>query len=144
MRCLTPFAALALVAVLGLSVYNSWQISRINRELAALRMDVSSSGPALDKEEEFLSALELVKRHTERARELLAGGQTGRARHELDRSLRWLERISSLSEDTAGDAARGITSTISAVQKEIEKAMEELSKQTPKRRPGGNETAGSE
>ena len=141
MRCLTPLAAVALVVVVALAGYNYWQIGRLKSELAGIKAKVHSGRAAAGNQQDLLTALAAVKRHTSRARQLLGAGQMGGARLELDKSLQNLEEASALSQDIAADAGHGLGAVWLAVRREVQSAWKELSRQGGRRRPQGNGSA---
>ncbi|MEN6370485.1 MAG: hypothetical protein ABFD64_00575 [Armatimonadota bacterium] len=141
MRCLTSFF---LVAVLGLLCFNSWQIHRINLELAAVEKQANIDVGSAKKEMDYQTALKLAGDYTNHARKLIKKGQTEAARLELDKGLRKLETAARLSQGFASGAAHRAGSSWHTVYEQVEKAMSELSSQTKNGRPEGNETASGE
>jgi len=144
-RCLTSLVFVVLLVVLAFAGYSYWQNNRMKGGLEAIKSKVvRPAGRPAGSRQDLLTALAEAKLHTTRARELLASGHAKRARFELDKSLRKLERASSLSQDIAADAGSGLGATWTAVRKEVEKAASEISRQIAKRRPEGNEAASGE
>lgn len=137
------FAVIVMLALVALAGYNYWQINQLRSELAAIKSKVHR-GEADSNEQDLLTALASVKEHTARAKEMISNGQMGRARAELDKSLRRLENASALSRDIAADTARGLGEAWQTVHSEIESAWKELSANSVRRRPEGNEPASSE
>jgi hypothetical protein len=134
---------LVLVAVLGLTCYNSLQIRRINLELAGNKT-VKHTGDPSNSLQDLDTALKLAEDYSRHARKLIQKGQTEAARLELDKSLQKLEMAARLSQGFADGAADRVESSWKTVQKQVEKALEELSSQTENGRPEGNETASGE
>ncbi|MEN6520793.1 MAG: hypothetical protein ABFD46_06545 [Armatimonadota bacterium] len=141
MRCLTLFF---LVAVLGLTCYNSWQIRRINLELTAVEKQANIDVESVERDLDYQTALKLAEDCTDRARKLIKKGQTDAARLELDKGLRKLETAARLSQGFASGAAHRAGSSWHTAYEQVEKAMDELSSQTKNGRPEGNETASGE
>lgn len=139
MRCLTLFV---LAALLGLTCFNSLQIRRINLELAKMetisqvKVDSQSEG-----ELDFATALRLAGEYSDRAGKLIEKGQTEAARLELDKSLQKLEIAARLSKGFAAGSTQRLKASWQAVQQQVEKAMDELSRQTENGRLEDNETA---
>jgi len=142
MRCLTLFV---LVVLLGLTCFNSLQIRRINLELAQMKANsqAKADNPA-EGELDFTTAIKLAGEYSDRAGKLIEKGQIEAARLELDKSLRKLETAARLSKGLAAGSSERLKSSWQAVQKQVEKAMEELSNQIEKERREGNETASGE
>lgn len=136
--------AVVFVVLILLVGYNYWQINQLRSELAAIKTKVHSGKAADEEHQDLLTSLGLVKEHTARAKELLSKGQPERARAELDKSLRKLEKASDLSQDIAVDAARSLGAAWVVVKREAESAWKGFSSQNGKRRPGGNEPASGE
>ena len=120
MRCLTPFLIIALLALFGLVGYNTWQIGQLRTELASAKAQVAKPADQVSAEKEINKLLEDAKQRTERARDMIAGGQAKNAREELSKSLQKLEKASKLSKDMANSAVRGVTGAVHNIKSKLE------------------------
>jgi hypothetical protein len=131
LRCLTPFLAVALVLLVALAAYNTWQINQLRAELAAVKVKIHRPDQQASAERQLNQLLGEAKQRTERARELISGGQVGRARTELGNSLQKLEKASEISKNMAGGAARSVSGAVSS----LKSALEGVSKHHDKGKP---------
>lgn len=135
MRCLTPIAIVALVALLGVSGYNLWQIREMKKEISSIKVGVYNSGS-----QDLIAALASAKKHAVNARELMAKGKTKSAQAEIDESLKSLERAAAISRTIEADDKKiDLGPAISTIQREFEGLMKEVSKQMPAGRQKNNE-----
>ncbi len=135
MRCLTPFLMLAVVGLIALSAYNTWQIRELRAELVGVRARAEKPAGQDGAEKELNRLVEDARKQTERAKDLVARGQFERARQELNKSLQKLDKASEMSKDIADSAVRGVNGAVS----DIKNAIDGISKGEGKRMEG-NET----
>ena len=126
-------------AILVLVAYNVWQVSMLRGEvaglktqMAALKGNVPASGSA-----EGVSLIAEAREHAERARKHIADGQLKRARTELDKSLRLMQRFS----ETSRSSARGALERMRRTWRDAEGNVERLWRK-PEKKPEARNAKG--
>lgn len=143
-RCLGPLLGVVLVAVLGFMGYNYTQINQLRGELAQVKAQVHRTEVSPSDKQDLVTSLTSVREHTARARQMLAKGQTARARAELDKSLNALDNASTISRSIPEGSDGELISKWMTAQKEIEKAWKEISKQIEAQGSGSNKLRNKE
>lgn len=110
-----PFLTLFIIALLGLAVYDAWQVrmlraevTDLKHEVAALRKgDTASVSGALGSVELLTKA----RKHADLARKYIADGEFKKAKAELDASLELTKRVGQMSGESSKDALEQLRET---------------------------------
>lgn len=107
------FFSLLLLVLLGLTLYNSWQVRILRAEISDLQGQVSAyhggddsaSGGALER-------LQQARRHADMARKHIASGDFRKAKAELDKSLQLMRSAGDTTDKSSQDAADQLRKTL--------------------------------
>lgn len=140
-RMRSCFFALFIVGLLGLAVYNTWQVHVLRAEVTNLKKQVE----ALKKGDDMpvnsaLDSIELVmkaRKHADLAKKYIADGEFKKARKELDTSLQLMKRFSQTSGDTSKDAMEQLRDTWQDAGDSLEKMWQGITEKS-----GGAKTKG--
>ncbi len=112
---------LALLAALGLSVYNTVQVRVLRTDLATVKLG-NAAKPAPDAESRARTLLREAGLHQQRAQELIRKGQLDASRREMQKSMGLMEEAARAAgrddvvqqiRDSAGRAAERIEGMLS-------------------------------
>jgi predicted negative regulator of RcsB-dependent stress response len=116
MRCLTPLLVVALIALVALTGYNTWQIGQLRSELAAAGPKNGKVAARVKSDKEIADLVDQAKRQTESARNMISSGKIKSAQDELSRSVQKLEKASRMSKDMAEGAYRQVTGAVDSLK----------------------------
>ncbi len=133
--------ALFIVALLGLALYNTWQVHVLRTEVTDLRKQVE----ALKKGDDMpvntaIESIELVmkaRKHADLAKKHIADGEFKKARTELDTSLQLMKRFSQTSGEASKDAMEQLRDTWRDAGDSLEKMWQGITEKS-----GGAKTKG--
>ena len=110
------FIALALVAMLGLSAYNYWEIRELRQEIAALNVKVQSESQGSVTDEVVAKATVALAQ----ARDALNRMDTTQARSAYDTAMRHLDEASRTASAKAGPTVKWLRGEASDLGKQLQ------------------------
>ena len=120
-----PFFTLFIIILLGLTVYNAWQVRTLRSEVTDLRTQVALLRTGGEKPVHgALGSLDLVtkaRKHADLARKYVADGEFKKARVELDKSLDYMKSFSQTSGGSSKDTMDQLRDTWRDAGSSIEK-----------------------
>lgn len=130
----SPFFTLFIIALLGVTVYNAWQVHRLRAEVTDLKKQVAAlrSGDrtpvsgALDSLELLMKA----RKHADLARKYVTDGEFKKAQAELDKSLELTKRFTETSGESSKDAVEQLRKTWQDAGDSIERMWHGITEKT--------------
>ena len=110
-----PFFTLFIIALLGVTVYNAWQVHRLRAEVTDLKKQVvalrGGEGAPVNGAIDSLELLMKARKHADLARKYVADGEFKKAKAELDKSLELTKRFTETSGESSKDAIEQLRKT---------------------------------
>lgn len=117
-----PFFTFFIIILLGLTLYNAWQVRTLRAEVTVLRTQVALLRTGGEKPAHgALDSVDLARKHADLARKYVADGEFKKARVELEKSLEYMKRFSRTSEESSKDTMDRLQDTWRDAGKSIDK-----------------------
>ncbi|MBP6965086.1 MAG: hypothetical protein KBC96_11835 [Armatimonadetes bacterium] len=104
---------LFILALMGLTVYNAWQIRVLRAEVSDLMDRVAALHGGNDAPARgAVEKLQQARRHADLARKHIASGEFRKAKTEMDRSLQLMKSAGDTTDKSSKDAANQLQKTL--------------------------------
>ncbi len=134
------FFTLLILALVGKTAWNAWQVRMLRTEISALEQEVAALKKGDRAASSPLDSLELMmkaRKHADMAKKHIADGEFKKAKVELDESLRLMKRFSQTSGDSSKDALDQLRKTWHDAGDSLERMWQGITEQS-----GGTKTKG--
>ncbi len=128
------------IGLLCLLAHNAWQAHMLRGEVARLQKEVATlrhGGPVASDGADNLSLIAQARKHADRAKKYIADGDLGRAKVELEKSLRLIQRFSEESGESAKSTLENLRRMWRDAGATIERLRRAVAEESEKKSKGG-------
>lgn len=130
----SPFFALFIIALLGVTVYNAWQVHVLRAEVTDLKKQVAALGSGdrtpVNGDIDSREILAKARKHVDLAKKYVADGELKKAQAELDKSLELAKRFTETSRESSKDAVEQLRKTWEDAGDSIERMWRGVTEKT--------------